>query len=396
MEKFYLEKPKVRRTKDAIDFLIEFKKYNSSMDGAGVFKDMLEGKTYDECLEQLRKIGDKEYANKKNRCIEKQFFLIRANDNKIIGIVSIKSGVSEKIIKYEGNITYSIRPTERRKQYSKICLYLALIKAKEEFNLEKLTLTAEYDNIGINKTILLLGGNLAQKIENPYNENILTNIYTIDVNDSIRKNEYLYLHQISTEEEYNTIDFYNKNAKLYFEQTVEGNLKENYDRFLKHISKNAYILDFGCGSGRDSKYFIENGYKVNAIDGSIQMCKLASDYIKQEVEHMKFDDLEDVNVYDAIWACSSILHIEQEKLPNILERMIKALKQNGIIYTAFKKGKGYEIRNGKYYNFMTKEEMKEILNGLTNKVEIIDYFETTSSTQRAKNAIWVNFIIRKI
>lgn len=79
------------------------------------------------------------------------------------------------------------------------------------------------------------------------------------------------------EKEYNTLDYYNKNAKLYFEQTVEGNLKENYDKFLSKIPRESYILDFGCGSGRDSKYFIENGYKVKAIDGSIEMCKLASE-----------------------------------------------------------------------------------------------------------------------
>lgn len=53
-------------------------------------------------------------------------------------------------------------------------------------------------------------------------------------------------------------------------------------------------------------YFIKNGYKVRAVDGSIEMCKLASNYINQEVECMKFEKLNDINVYDGIWACSSI------------------------------------------------------------------------------------------
>ena len=83
------------------------------------------------------------------------------------------------------------------------------------------------------------------------------------------------------EKEYNTLEFYNQNAKLYCEQTINGNLEENYKRFLTRLSKGAYILDFGCGSGRDSKYFLDNGYKVKAIDGSIEMCKLASKYIKK-------------------------------------------------------------------------------------------------------------------
>lgn len=197
------------------------------------------------------------------------------------------------------------------------------------------------------------------------------------------------------EKEYNTLDYYNKNAKLYFEQTIEGDLKENYDKFLSKIPRESYILDFGCGSGRDSKYFIENGYKVKAIDGSIEMCKLASEYINQDVECMKFDELNEENTYDAIWACSSILHVEKEELPNILNKMIKALKPNGVIFTAFKKGEGYEIKEGKYYNFLTKEELEKILNGINENIKIIDYFETLSSTKRPEKVIWSNYILQK-
>ena len=157
------------------------------------------------------------------------------------------------------------------------------------------------------------------------------------------------------------------------------------------------ILDFGCGSGRDSKYFISKGYKVKAIDGSKEMCKLASKLINQEVQCMKFDELDDINIYDGIWACSSILHVEKDKLPNILSKMIKSLKDNGVIYTSFKIGTGYEIKEDKYYNYLTKEEMIQLLNKLDDNVKLIDYFETLPSTKRnAKNTIWGNFIIKKL
>lgn len=198
------------------------------------------------------------------------------------------------------------------------------------------------------------------------------------------------------EEKYNTLEYYNKNALSYCEQTLVGNLQENYDKFLIHLPNNAYILDFGCGSGRDSKYFIDKGYKVNAIDGSIEMCKLASKYINQEVKCMKFDELEDINIYDGIWACSSILHIEKDKLADVFVKMINALKDNGIIYTSFKIGAGYEIKENKYYNYLTKDEMEETLNKTGKNVKIIDYFETLPSTKRnAQNTIWGNFIIKK-
>lgn len=197
------------------------------------------------------------------------------------------------------------------------------------------------------------------------------------------------------EEEYNTIEYYNKNAETYFEQTVESNLQVVYDEFLSRIPSKSYILDFGCGSGRDSKFFIENGYKVKAIDGSIEMCKLASKYINQDVECMKFEELDEENIYDGIWACSSIVHVEKEKLPNILNKMIKALKQNGVIFVSFKKGTGYEIKEGKYYNFLVKEEFEKILGSLNTNVKIIDYRENISNSKRPKASEWSNIILQK-
>lgn len=197
-------------------------------------------------------------------------------------------------------------------------------------------------------------------------------------------------------EKYNTLDYYNKNASEYFEQTLNGNFAENYEKFLSRIPQNAYILDFGCGSGRDSKYFIENGYKVKAIDGSIEMCKLASEYIGQEVECMKFDELNEESIYDGIWACSSILHVEKEQLDSILEKMITALKEKGIIYTSFKKGVKDEIKEGKYYNYLTKEKLEEIIENYKLNVKIIDYFETLPSTKRIQDIVWANYILQKV
>lgn len=201
----------------------------------------------------------------------------------------------------------------------------------------------------------------------------------------------------NSKENYNTLEYYNQNAKQYFEQTViASDFQEIYDKFLKELPQNAYILDLGCGSGRDSKYFMDKGYKVKAVDGSIEMCKLASEYLNQNVECIKFEELNDIKVYDGIWICTSIVHIEKENLEAILAKIINALKDTGILYISFKVGSGYEIKEGKYYNFLTENEVKEILNKIDKKLEIIEYFETFPCTKRMqKNLIWGNCIIKK-
>ena len=159
----------------------------------------------------------------------------------------------------------------------------------------------------------------------------------------------------------NTINYYNKNAKEYFQNTINGNMKLSYDTFLKHIPKGGYILDFGCGSGRDSKYFLDYGYKIKAIDGSKELCLLAENYINQKVENMCFRELNDINIYDGIWCCASLLHIEKTELLEVLNKIIIALKDNGIMYISIKEGTGEEITNERYFKYYTKEEFINIL-----------------------------------
>lgn len=195
---------------------------------------------------------------------------------------------------------------------------------------------------------------------------------------------------------YDTLKYYNENAVDYTEQTKYGDLKEIYAKFLKLLPKGAKILDFGCGSGRDSKYFIENGYKVTAIDGSEKMCKLATQYINQKVKCMKFEELTDETLYDGIWACSSILHVERENLSDILRKMIKALKKGGIIYTSFKIGDYCEIKEEKYYNYITKNILEKILKEVNSHCKIIDYFESNTKTNVNRPvASWGNYLIKK-
>ena len=192
-----------------------------------------------------------------------------------------------------------------------------------------------------------------------------------------------------------TLNFYDNNASSYFEQTKNGDLKAVCDRFLDLLPKSAYILDFGCGSGRDSKYFLDNGYRVKAIDGSKKLCELASEYIGQPVECMRFDELSDDSVYDGIWACASIIHVERQMLPDVFARMIMATKDNGIVYASFKKGDKEINENGKYFNYITKDIFEKLLKQVSPNPELIDYFENGTCAGVNRPAVtWGNYIVR--
>ncbi len=158
-----------------------------------------------------------------------------------------------------------------------------------------------------------------------------------------------------------TINYYDVNAEKYFSSTVNAEMSRIYDSFLKYVPTNGHILDFGCGSGRDSKYFLENGYEVTAIDGSENLCRLATDYIGIPVKHMYFSELSDMNLYDGIWACSSIIHLLYNELVDVIPKMVLALKEDGVIYTCFKNGNGNELVDGKYFTYLTKDGFIDLL-----------------------------------
>ena len=192
-----------------------------------------------------------------------------------------------------------------------------------------------------------------------------------------------------------TIDYYNENAKDFVQGTISVDFTKVQHKFIDKLEKGDYILDFGCGSGRDTKYFIDNGFKVDAIDGSEELCKLASDYTGINVKHMYFQQLSDIDKYNGIWACSSILHLKYKELVRVIEKMNLALKQNGIIYTSFKYGDFEGERNGRYFTDMTEISFKKLVENIKD-LKIEEYWITSDVRPGRGEEKWLNLILRKI
>lgn len=192
----------------------------------------------------------------------------------------------------------------------------------------------------------------------------------------------------------NTINYYNENAKKFIDGTVSVDFRSVQDTFLELLPENAKILDFGCGSGRDTKYFLEHGCRVVAMDGSLELCKAASEYTGITVKHMLFQELNEKERYDGIWACASILHVKSEELPEIIRKMSLATIANGIIYLSFKYGDFEGERNGRYFTDMTEESMAELLVGFP-ELRVEKQWITGDVRDGRGDERWLNMILRK-
>ena len=192
----------------------------------------------------------------------------------------------------------------------------------------------------------------------------------------------------------NTLGYYDSHADKFYKSTVNIEFTTMQEKFLTKLEKGSNILDFGCGSGRDTKYFFEQGYNVEAIDGSAELCKLAGEYTGIKVKNILFQELSEVDKYDGIWACSSILHLPVGELDEVMKKMVIALKKNGIIYTSFKYGTFAGERNGRYFTDMTEEVFAVFLSGIDG-LKIEEQWITSDVRPGRGEEKWINLILRK-
>ncbi len=188
-----------------------------------------------------------------------------------------------------------------------------------------------------------------------------------------------------------TLNYYDENARDYFDNTVDADMNDCRQRFLKYLKEGANILDVGCGSGRDSKAFLSLGYKVKAIDGSKELCRLASKYLGQEVENIRFDKIVYEGEFDGIWACASLLHEDKNEIADVVGRLRRALKDKGFIYASFKQGEGDRMQGERYFNDLDEESLRELFRDF----EIRELW-FSDDVRPGRTDRWINMIGEKI
>lgn len=197
-----------------------------------------------------------------------------------------------------------------------------------------------------------------------------------------------------------TLDYYDRNAGKFTKDTADVEFTQIQDLFLGYLAPGARILDLGCGSGRDSRYFLSKGFEVEACDGSAEMVKIASETAGIPVRRMLFEELSEVERYDGIFACASLLHVPYVQLGDILAKIERALKDNGILYVSFKYGTFEGERNGRYFTDMTMERLQERLEDAAKRsgrraLKVVESRITGDVRPGRESEKWLNVILRK-
>lgn len=197
---------------------------------------------------------------------------------------------------------------------------------------------------------------------------------------------------VDTSWETDTLSYYNTRSASFVEHTLSADMSTTRNRFTALLPANAYILDLGCGSGRDAKAFLDAGYRVDAIDGSEELCKYARAYTGIDVRCMRFQELDMKETYDGIWACASLLHLPEKELEEVLRKVGTALKMGGILYTSFKYGDFSGMRDGRFFTDFTEDSLREFLRKFP-EFSIEERWITSDVRPGREEEKWINILL---
>jgi 2-polyprenyl-3-methyl-5-hydroxy-6-metoxy-1,4-benzoquinol methylase len=190
-----------------------------------------------------------------------------------------------------------------------------------------------------------------------------------------------------------SIDYYSKNAQCFFDTTIYVDMSALYQAFTGYLKQGSLILDAGCGSGRDTKAFVDMGYQVEAFDACPELVELSKGYTGIDVKLATFNQFEANSRYDGIWACASLLHVPEIDLLTTLSSLASSLKTNGIWYLSFKYGNSEREKEGRLFTDMDEKRFEGLLLQLP-QLQLVKSW-VTQDNRPDRNEEWLNLVLMK-
>jgi SAM-dependent methyltransferase len=154
-----------------------------------------------------------------------------------------------------------------------------------------------------------------------------------------------------------TLEFYRRNAQSYAAWAKAPSTR--LVGFLGLLPAGSSILELGCGAGNHAAEMLARGFAPRATDGSPEMAEIASRRLNHPVATMRFDELEESEAFDGVWANACLLHVPKDELAGILRRIHRALRTGGVFYASYKAGDGDGRDSiGRYYSYVTADWLR--------------------------------------
>ncbi len=192
-----------------------------------------------------------------------------------------------------------------------------------------------------------------------------------------------------------TLGHYNLNAEAYWQGTKDHDVTQNTAAFLAPFPKDKKldILDFGCGPGRDVKYFQSLGHRPVGLDGSEVFCGMARRYTGCRILHQTFLNLDLPSLsFDGVFANAALFHVPSQELPRVLDDLHTALRPSGILFISNPRGDGEGWSGQRYGHYLQFEASKRFLEEAG--FEVLDHFYRPSGKPKHEQP-WLAILANK-
>lgn len=187
--------------------------------------------------------------------------------------------------------------------------------------------------------------------------------------------------------------FYNASAEKYFTQTINVSMEASLQRFAETLEPGGLVVDAGCGSGRDSRWFLDNGFSCYSYDAAEDLAARAQRYLGAplQVHCHRHDALALSEPADGIWASASLLFLNDDDLATALQTFHRNLKPGGVLFTSFKHGSGWRQDGERRFRDLRPEDagLLEQLSGL----KLLRVHSDEDAQGRGNQ--WNGFLLRK-
>lgn len=186
-------------------------------------------------------------------------------------------------------------------------------------------------------------------------------------------------------------EYYNQNARGFFVSTVAVDMSALHEAFLTKLPVGGRILDAGCGSGRDARAFAVRGFDVTAFDASPELAKLASEHCGFDVAVRTFSNVDEVEAYDGIWSCASLLHVTALEIPSAIGGLWRALRPGGCLYLSFKLGEGERSHGGRRFTDANDATLRDWFAVMPQVCSIETWVTQDNRPDRSEQ--WINALV---
>ena len=188
-------------------------------------------------------------------------------------------------------------------------------------------------------------------------------------------------------------DYYQKNYKAYHEKTFSIDPSSFLAPLARRLPAEVFIMDVGCGSGRDLLWMKKRGFEVIGFERSSELAELAGENVGCEVIEGDFETYDfSAILVDAVMLIGALVHVPHERFSEVFKNITSAIPKNGSVLITLKEGSGDRTdADGRIFYLWEAPKARELFDTLGFKV--CDF--STSVSKTGSDDFWLSYVLDK-